>query len=122
MENGVKMLLGVVLGDAPKSGARCVPLLLAAMVPAVAVAGDVCDGFDDPHAYNYCLATQGPAYSGGKGPQAVRPAPTMKMFDTPRASLPGLVAPSPAEPSLPAILNMGAGKPGRHKLGGRFLN
>lgn len=116
------MLLRVVLGDAPKSGVRCVPLLLAAMVPAVAVAGDVCGGFVDPHAYNYCLATQGPAYSGGRRPLAAQPALRMKIFDAPRASVPGQIAPSPEEPLLPAILNMGTRKPGRHKLGGRFLN
>lgn len=92
------------------------------MIPNAAAAGDVCDGIDDPHAYNYCLAAQGPSFSGGKATARSRYAPTQKNFDAPRATVPIPGAPSDAEPILPGFLNLGGGKSRRHTLGGRFLN
>lgn len=117
-----KVAWRIVSGGAIKVIGRCVPFLLSVMVPNVAAAGDVCDGIDDPHAYNYCLAAQGPSYSGGKATALSRYAPTQKNFDAPPATGPIPMAPSGAEPVLPGFLNMGGGKSRRHTLGARFLN
>jgi len=117
-----KVARRTVSGGAIRVIGRCVPFLLSMMVPNAASAGDVCDGIDDPHAYNYCLAAQGPSYSGGKANALSRYAQTRKNLDAPRATVPIPIAPSGAEPVLPGFLNMGGGKSRRHTLGGRFLN
>ena len=104
--------------------ARRLPLAVAALAfggSSYAAAGD-CEGIDDPHAYNYCLAAQGPAYAGGKRTRADRRAPPVNGPEAPRAAFPDPIAPSASEPPVSGFLNMGAGKPPRRTLGGRFLN